>query len=212
MPEIVVRELGECDYLATWERMRRFTDDRNELTPDEIWLLQHHSVYTQGQGCSAQPSGHADIPVVHSDRGGQITYHGPGQLVVYVLVDLRRLRTGVRSMVYLLEQAVIGYLAGLSISARRVAGAPGVYVQDKKICALGLRVRRGASYHGLSLNVDMDLLPYRSIDPCGYQDLEVTQLKDLGVSIPLEQVQRSLAQRLIGELDELQQRAASGNV
>jgi len=206
MPDIVVRELGLCDYLTTWERMRCFTNDRNDLTPDEIWLLQHHPVYTQGQGCSAQPSGHADIPVVHSDRGGQITYHGPGQLVVYVLVDLRRLRSGVKSMVQLLEQTVIDYLAELSISARRIAGAPGVYVRHKKICALGLRVRRGASYHGLSLNVDMDLLPYRSIDPCGYRDLEVTQLKDLGVSIPLEQVQRGLAQRLTSELDKLRQR------
>ena len=203
MPDIIVRELGLCDYRTTWERMRRFTDDRSDLSPDEIWLLQHHPVYTQGQGCSALPSGHGDIPVVHSDRGGQITYHGPGQLVVYVLIDLRRLRTGVKSMVRLLEQAVIDYLAELSISAERVAGAPGVYVQGRKICALGLRVRRGASYHGLSLNVDMDLLPYRSIDPCGYRDLEVTQLKDLGVSISLGQVERSLAQKLIEEIETL---------
>lgn len=197
MPDIVVRELGFCDYQSTWAQMQTFTNERNDLSPDEIWLLEHNPVYTQGQACSALPTGRDDIPVVHSDRGGQITYHGPGQLVVYTLIDLRRLRTGVKSMVHLLEQTVIDYLADMSLAADRISGAPGVYVHGKKICALGLRVRRGASYHGLSLNVDMDLSPYSSIDPCGYQNLEVTQLKDLGISAPMDEVKRLLAKRLV---------------
>ncbi len=202
MSDVVVRELGLCDYLPIWERMRRFTDNRDDRTADEIWLLEHHPVYTQGQGCCSIPSGHTEIPIVHSDRGGQITYHGPGQLVAYVLIDLRRLRTGVKSMVHMLEQSVIDFLVDLSLPAERISGAPGVYVGGKKISALGLRVRRGASYHGLSLNVDMDLGPYTAIDPCGYQDLDVTQLKDLGVPMPIGKVRRDLAQRIISKLSD----------
>lgn len=204
MHDVIVRELGLCDYLPVWERMRSFTDGRDGLTPDEIWLLQHNPVYTQGQGCTDVPSGHDEIPVVHSDRGGQITYHGPGQLIAYVLIDLRRLRTGVRSMVRLLEQSIIDYLAGMSIVAERKSGAPGVYVSGRKIGALGLRVRRGASYHGLSLNVDMDLSPYASIDPCGYRDLDVTQLRELGVSASMEQVQQELSDRIVMALERFQ--------
>lgn len=208
MSDVLVRELGLCDYLPIWERMRSFTDRRDGQTRDEVWLLQHNPVFTQGQGCSALPSGHSEIPVVHSDRGGQITYHGPGQLIAYVLVDMRRLHTGVRSMVHMLEQSIMDYLAELSILSDRKRGAPGVYVQGRKIGALGLRVRRGASYHGLSFNVDMDLSPYASIDPCGYRDLDVTQLRDLGAAVRIERVQRDLGKRIVRGLDELNQNQA----
>ena len=196
MPEILVRELGLRDYLPTWERMRTFTDTRAEDTPDEVWLLEHNAVYTQGQSCTALPAGHRNIPVVHSDRGGQITYHGPGQLVVYPLVDLRRMRAGVKSLVHLLEQVVIDYLDGLAVRGERIAGSPGVYVRGRKICALGLRVRRGATYHGLSLNVDMDLKPFDMINPCGYRDLAVTQLRDLGIDEEISDVQSKLIHHL----------------
>ena len=178
------------------------TDARAEDTPDEVWLLEHNAVYTLGQSCTALPAGHRNIPVVHSDRGGQITYHGPGQLVVYPLVDLRRMRAGVKSLVHLLEQVVIDYLDGLAVRGERIAGSPGVYVRGRKICALGLRVRRGATYHGLSLNVDMDLSPYLSIDPCGYRGLEVTQLSDLGISIAMDNVRRGLSRRLVDALGD----------
>jgi lipoyl(octanoyl) transferase len=197
---IVVRELGLCEYLPTWERMKVYTGNRGVDSPDEIWLLQHTPVFTQGQSCSDVPVGHEHIPVVHSDRGGQITFHGPGQLIVYLLIDLRRRKIGIKSMVHLLEQCVIDHLANASIAGERRADAPGVYVGGKKIAALGLRVRRGACYHGLSFNIDMDLSPFSSIEPCGYQDLEVTQLKDLGVSAPLEQVQEDLLRRISREL------------
>jgi lipoyl(octanoyl) transferase len=199
---IVVRELGLCEYLPTWERMKVYTGNRGVDSPDEIWLLQHTPVFTQGQSCSDVPVGHEHIPVVHSDRGGQITFHGPGQLIVYLLIDLRRRKIGIKSMVHLLEQCVIDHLANASIAGERRADAPGVYVGGKKIAALGLRVRRGACYHGLSFNIDMDLSPFSSIEPCGYQDLEVTQLKDLGVSAPLEQVQEDLLRRISRELDK----------
>jgi lipoyl(octanoyl) transferase len=180
--------------------MKAFTGNRSADSPDEIWLLQHAPVFTQGQSCSDVPVGHEHIPVVHSDRGGQITYHGPGQLIVYLLIDLRRRKIGIKSMVRLLEQCVIDYLAAASIVGERRADAPGVYVGGKKIAALGLRVRRGACYHGLSFNIDMDLFPFSSIEPCGYRDLEVTQLKDLGVTTTLELVQEDLTRRIRREL------------
>ena len=201
MSAIVVRELGLCEYLPTWERMKVYTGNRGADSSDEVWLLQHTPVFTQGQSCSDVPVGHEHIPVVHSDRGGQITFHGPGQLIVYLLIDLRRRKIGIKSMVHLLEQCVIDHLANVSIAGERRADAPGVYVGGKKIAALGLRVRRGACYHGLSFNIDMDLSPFSSIEPCGYQDLEVTQLKDLGVSAPLEQVQEDLLRRISRGLD-----------
>lgn len=201
MSEIIFRDLGLCEYLPTWERMKAYTENRGADSPDEVWLLQHAPVFTQGQSCSDVPVGHADIPVVHSDRGGQITYHGPGQLIVYPLIDLRRRGIGVKPMVRLLEQCVIDHLANASLAGERMAGAPGVYVDGKKIAALGLRVRRGGCYHGLSFNIDMDLSPFSSIDPCGYRDLEVTQLKDLGVPVALEQVQEDLGRRIRQELE-----------
>ena len=203
MLEIVVRELGLCEYLPTWERMKSFTSSRVAESPDEIWLLQHFPVFTQGQSCFDVPVGHEGIQVVHSDRGGQITYHGPGQIIVYPLIDLKRRKIGVKTVVHLLEQCVIDYLANVSISGERIQGAPGVYVGGHKIAALGLRVRHGACYHGLSLNVDMDLLPFSSIEPCGYPGLEVTQLRELGVADSCEHVQEDLSRRIRRQLERL---------
>lgn len=182
MPETTlrVRHLGRADYLQTWRAMREFTESRADDTADEVWVLEHPAVYTLGlNGRAAHVPEPGAIPVVHCDRGGQITYHGPGQLVLYTLVDLRRRRLGIRQFVDRLEQAVVDLLAGYGIHGERRAGAPGVYVDGAKIAALGLRVRRGATYHGLSLNVDMDLAPFRRIDPCGFAGLRVTQLRDL---------------------------------
>ncbi len=177
-----VRRLGRVAYTETWHAMRGFTDARGPTTADELWVLEHPPVYTLGWNARAahvlDPGG---IPVVRCDRGGQVTYHGPGQLVLYTLVDLRRRRLGVRAFVHLLEQAVLDLLAGYGIRGERRAGAPGVYVGGAKLAALGLRLRRGAAYHGLSLNVAMDLAPFRRIDPCGFAGLPVTQLRDLGV-------------------------------
>ena len=169
------------DYPATWRAMRRFNAGRDADTADEIWLLQHAPVYTLGLRCKQAPQKRdRRIPVIFSDRGGQMTYHGPGQLVAYVLMDLRRRAWGVRDLVGTLEGAVIALLNEQGIDRRRREGAPGVYVDGRKIAALGLRVRHGCSYHGLSLNVDMDLAPLRGIDPCGIAGLGVTQLADGG--------------------------------
>jgi lipoyl(octanoyl) transferase len=168
------------DYTQSWNEMREFTRQRTDNTPDQLWALQHPPVYTQGQAGKPEhlltPS---SIPVVPTDRGGQITYHGPGQVVIYLLIDLKRRRLGVRDLVRLIEQAVIDFLEDRGIEAERRAGAPGVYVKGDKIAALGLRVRNGATYHGLSLNVKMDLSPFLAINPCGYQGLKVIQLCDL---------------------------------
>lgn len=196
MNEILIRRLGLAEYRKTWFEMQAFTNARDARTQDEIWLLQHFPVYTQGLSCSSIPVGETDIEVVHSDRGGQITYHGPGQLIVYFLIDLRRRRIGVKGMVNLIERSVIEYLMGLGIEAGRVAGAPGVYVAGEKIAALGLRVRGGASYHGMSFNVDMDLRPFSHIDPCGYEGLQVTQLSMLGVDKTVDEVAESLVERI----------------
>ena len=190
-----VRKLGLCDYRATRDRMRRFTDQRTGESRDELWLLQHSPVYTLGQaGNRDHLLDPGKIPVVGSDRGGQVTYHGPGQLVAYVLMDLRRAGLGVKTLVHGLEQCVIDLLEGAELTAERRPRAPGVYVDEKKVCALGLRVRNGCSYHGLALNVNMDLRPYRGIDACGYPGLEVTQLSDLGVSWDMEESGRRLVE------------------
>lgn len=181
---LVVKRLGRVDYAPAWEAMQHFTTTRNDATDDEIWLLEHPPVYTLGRASRDGHLLHADdIPVVQSDRGGQITYHGPGQLIGYTLIDIARLGLGIKPFVATLEQAVIDLLADLSIIAARRAGAPGVYVDGEKIAALGLRVRRGRSYHGLSLNVAMDLAPFAGIDPCGYPGLGVTQVRDLAPEI-----------------------------
>lgn len=178
---LIVRYLGMQEYLRVLQAMQQYTEHRDEDSSDEIWFLQHPPVYTLGRaGREEHIIDPQDIPVFHTDRGGQVTYHGPGQLVVYLLLDLGRLKLGIRQLVEHIEQAVITMLAQHDIPATGRTGAPGVYVAGRKIAALGLRVRRGCCYHGLSLNCNMDLTPFYTINPCGYPGLEVTQLKDLG--------------------------------
>ena len=190
----LVRRLGMSEYAVTWARMRAFTDVRSEDTPDELWLLQHLPVFTLGQaGRPEHLLAPGETPVVQSDRGGQVTYHGPGQIIAYVLVDLHRAGLGVKGLVHLLEGAAIALLAGYGIEAQARNDAPGVYVAGAKIASLGLRVRRGCSYHGLSLNVDMDLEPFGRINPCGYPGLAVTQIADLGGPSDLDLVGDALA-------------------
>jgi len=199
----LVRRLGTADYLETWSAMRAFTDARGPDTADELWLLEHPPVYTLGWNARAEHLLDAgDIPVVRCDRGGQVTYHGPGQLVLYALIDLRRRRLGVREFVHRLEAAVIDLLQGYGIEGSRRAGAPGVYVDGAKIAALGLRVRRGAAYHGISLNVTTDLAPFGRIDPCGYAGLKVTRLCDLGGPADASAVATPLAAAVAAQLPE----------
>jgi len=194
----IVRSLGQVEYEPTWRAMQAFTAARAETSPDELWLLQHPPVLTLGQAGRAEHLiAPTDIPVVAIDRGGQITYHGPGQLVVYVLVDLRRRGYGIRELVTRMEQAVIDFLAERGVIAGRLSGAPGVYVEGAKIAALGLRVKQGCTYHGLALNLDMDLAPFAAINPCGYAGMRVTQCRDLGISMPMEDAQRVLSQILL---------------
>lgn len=198
---LIIRQAGRCDYEAVYRAMARFTRERGADTPDEIWCLQHAPVYTLGLGGSeAHILAAGEIPVVRSDRGGQVTYHGPGQLVVYLLLDLARLGLTVKRYVWLLEQAVIDLCAELGMKASRRAGAPGVYIAGKKLAALGIRVKRGCSYHGLALNVAMDLSPYRRIHPCGYPDLEVTQLSEQGCRLDTKQTFSILLPRLLKQL------------
>jgi lipoyl(octanoyl) transferase len=197
LEDVVVKRLRRADYLSTWEAMRAFTRARDDSTPDELWLLEHPPVYTLGQGAAlSRPAN--PIPVVKTDRGGDITYHGPGQAVVYTLIDLARRSIKVKRFVWLLEQAVIDLLGG---RGEREPGAPGVYVGGAKIAALGIRVVRGRAYHGLALNVDMDLSPFSAIDPCGYPGLRVTQMKDLGFRDTREGAAARLAELLLRNLD-----------
>ena len=180
---MIVRRPGRVPYEPTWRAMQDFTTQRDASTPDELWLVEHPPVYTLGQAGKAEHLLHVtDIPLVKIDRGGQITYHGPGQVVGYLLLDLHRRGLKVREMVNLLEQALIDCIADYGLDARRKDGAPGVYIDGAKVAALGLRVRNGCSYHGLSLNVDMDLTPFTWINPCGYSGLQTIQLKDFGVT------------------------------
>lgn len=177
----LVRDLGRHSYEPVWRAMQAFTDGRDDATNDELWIVEHDPVFTLGQaGKPEHVLAPGDIPVLHVDRGGQVTYHGPGQIVAYPLVDLRRIRLGVRDLVEKIEQSVIDVLADWNILGERRDGAPGVYVAGAKIAALGLRVRRGCSFHGLAFNVAMDLEPFHRINPCGYQGLEVTSVRDLG--------------------------------
>ncbi|TDG12511.1 lipoyl(octanoyl) transferase LipB [Seongchinamella unica] len=177
---VLVRRLGVAQYQPVLDAMREFTDQRGEQTPDELWLLQHPRVFTQGQAGKAEHVlAPGDIPVIQVDRGGQVTYHGPGQWVVYLLVDLKRRGLGVRALVTLIENAIVQLLSEYGIDASPRADAPGVYVDGDKIASLGLRVRRGCSYHGLSLNVDMDLEPFSRINPCGHEGLQVTSMARL---------------------------------
>ncbi len=187
--DLILRRLGTVPYESTWRAMTDFTDARDETTRDELWLLQHPPVFTLGHaGRMEHVLDPGDIPVVQADRGGQVTYHGPGQIIAYPLIDLRRLGTGIRGLVNGLEQVVIDVLAGYGIEGARREGAPGIYVDGQKIAALGLRVRRGCTFHGLAFNIDMDLTPFSRINPCGYEGLQVTQLSDQGESRTLDTV------------------------
>lgn len=197
----ILKYLGLVDYEPTWRRMQALTDTRGGETPDEIWFLQHPPVFTLGMNASTEHLlAPGDIPVVPIDRGGQVTYHGPGQLVVYPLIDLRRAGLGVRDMVTALERSVCEVAADCDILAYPRADAPGVYVNGAKLASVGLRVRRGCSYHGLAFNLDMDLEPFSRINPCGYQGLQVTQLGDLGGPSDVESVARLIAPCLLRNL------------
>ncbi len=211
---LIIRDLGLVDYTETWRRMQDFTDHRTETTVDEIWLLEHPPVFTQGQAGKAEhllfPG---DIPVVQVDRGGQVTYHGPGQLVAYVLLDIKRRKIGVRELVTLIENVIIGSLANHQTEAYAKADAPGVYVNEAKVASLGLRVRKGCTFHGLALNVDMDLSPFGRINPCGYAGMQMVQSKDLGglktMTLAKQEISRQFVERLdIKELIELKGFAA----
>lgn len=176
---VTIRWLAQQDYLTCWQAMQAFTNSRHEATQDEFWLLEHYPVFTQGQNGNPEHILQAGtIPVVQTDRGGQVTYHGPGQLMVYILIDLKRKKLNVRDLVTALEQSVIDLLAAANISAKAKREAPGVYVQEKKICSIGLRIRKGCSYHGIAFNVAMNLEPFSRINPCGFTSLKMTQLAD----------------------------------
>ena len=199
--QMEVRNLGRSGFQETWDAMKDFTNRRNAQTRDQFWITEHAPVFTQGlNGRAEHVLDAGDIPLLKIDRGGQVTYHGPGQLVLYCLLDLNRLGLGVKGLVARIEESVIALLQGYHIAAHTRAGAPGVYVEQAKIAALGLRIRKGCCYHGLSLNVDMDLEPFTRINPCGYHGLEVSQLRDLGVHKTVEQVGYELVDIMIGKL------------
>lgn len=208
MLNLTARHLGLADYQTVWDAMRCFTDTRDENTPDEIWFLQHPRVFTQGQAGKAEHVlAPGDIPVIQVDRGGQVTYHGPGQIVGYLLIDLRRHSLGIRELVTAIENALVATLAKHGISAANRADAPGVYLNagpksGAKIASLGLRVRRGCTFHGLALNVDMDLEPFARINPCGFQGLQVTQMREWLADVPsLAQLETELLEGLCAQLD-----------
>ena len=193
-----IRQLGLQDYALVWEAMKRFTAERNETTEDELWLLEHSPVYTQGQaGKPEHLLNSSSIPVVQSDRGGQITYHGPGQLIAYLLLDLRRRKLGIRSLVGQLEQLIVLVLLDFGLEAQTRCGAPGVYVNEKKIASLGLRVKNGCCYHGLALNVAMDLQPFFNINPCGFSQLAMTQISEHYATVTLAEVQQAVLDRAV---------------
>ncbi len=197
----LINRLGLVEYLTTWRAMQDFTARRNADTEDELWLLQHPPIYTLGlNGKPEHLPQDTAIPVIKTDRGGQITYHGPGQIIAYLLLDMRRLSIGARGLVRRMEQSVIDLLEGYGISAQARIDAPGVYVNGSKIAALGLRVRQGCCYHGLALNVDMDLRPFRAINPCGHPGMQVTQMRNLGVVESLDRLSEKLSEQLIYHL------------
>jgi len=194
---MIIRSLGLQDYEPLWRNMQRFTDERDTSTPDETWYTQHPPVFTLGMNASRDHLiAPGDIPVVQVDRGGQVTYHGPGQLMIYPLIDLKRAKLGVRDLVTALEKCVVNYVAEFDITAVARKDAPGVYVDGRKIASVGLRVRRGSSYHGMALNVDVDLEPFSRINPCGFSDLEVTDLKSLGISADRDSIQTGVQRHL----------------
>lgn len=198
---LVVKNLGEKPYVETWQAMKSFTDSRDECAADEFWFVQHPPVYTLGQAGKVEhlltPG---DIPIVHSDRGGQVTYHGPGQLVCYLLLDIRRLQLGVRDLVTAIEQSIVQLINSYGVAAEAKPEAPGVYVDGRKLAALGLRIRKGCSYHGLSLNVDMDLGPFSNINPCGIEGLEVVDMKRLGIDRPMAKIMEELTDILVQQI------------
>jgi lipoyl(octanoyl) transferase len=200
MQEVVIKALGRAEYLPTLEAMRAFTAARNEDTPDELWLLEHSPVYTLGLGAGSAHGPRLDnaVPVVRAERGGEITYHGPGQVVLYTLVDLARRGIKVKQFVTMLEQSVIDLLGSRAV---RKPGAPGIYVDNAKVAALGIRVSRGCAFHGLALNVNMDLAPFAAIDPCGQPGLRVTQTRDLGFDFTVDTAGEKLADLLIRRLE-----------
>jgi lipoyl(octanoyl) transferase len=198
---LIVRSLGEQPYLETWHAMQAFTASRDKNSADELWCLQHPAVYTQGQAGKAEHIlAPGDIPVVQVDRGGQVTYHGPGQLVIYLLIDLTRSALGIRALVSHIEQSIVNTLAPLGISAAPRADAPGVYVNGAKIASLGLRVRRGCSFHGLALNVAMDMEPFARINPCGYAGMAMCQVQDFAQHATFAQTEQQLAEQLVAAL------------
>ena len=203
---IKVRSKGLQDYLITWEEMKSFTENRDPDTCDELWTLEHNSVFTQG--LSGKPEHllkETQIPIIQSDRGGQITYHAPGQLIIYCLIDIKRLGIGIKKIVSMIEQSLIELLSSYEITAHTLKGAPGVYVNDSKIAALGLKVKHGRTYHGLSLNIDMDLSPYTLINPCGYSDLKVTQMRNLTNNIlNISDIKHELSEHLIDSVKKTQ--------
>ncbi|ACY52385.1 MULTISPECIES: lipoyl(octanoyl) transferase LipB [Vibrio] len=200
--QLVVKRLGRQDYEPVWKAMHEFTDQRTEETPDEVWLVEHNPVFTQGQAGKAEHLiNTGDIPVVQSDRGGQVTYHGPGQLVAYFLINLRRKKLGVRDLVTTIENLVINTLKAYNIDSAARPDAPGVYVDGKKICSLGLRIRKGCSFHGLALNVNMDLTPFLRINPCGYEGMEMVQVSQFGGPDNVEAVEKQLIEELVTLLD-----------
>jgi len=193
----VIRDRGRLEYVPAWHEMQAFNRARTAQTPDEIWLVEHPPVYTLGlAGRAEHVLTPGDIPVVKTDRGGQVTYHGPGQAVAYVMLDLKRLGIGAKELVRRLEASAIEVLDGYGLRGHRRDGMPGVYVDDAKICAIGLRISRGCSYHGLAMNVDVDLAPFSRIDPCGYPGLAATRLADLGVGDKIDAVQHRLGESL----------------
>ncbi len=201
--QLIVSQLGRADYEPTWQSMMKFTAERTAETPDELWVVEHPPVFTLGQaGKPEHLLVDTGIPLVKIDRGGQITYHGPGQVVVYLLIDLPRRKLKVRELVGRIEQAVIDCLGEQGVTAERHDGAPGVYVGPAKVAALGLRVRNGCCYHGVSLNVDMDLSPFSAINPCGYAGMAVTQTKDLGIALTPPQAAEALTRHLIAQLEK----------
>ena len=197
---LTVRRLGLSDYEPVWRAMQDFTDRRDDGTADELWLVEHPPVFTQGQAGKAEHLlAPGDIPVIQVDRGGQVTYHGPGQIVAYPLVDLKRLGVGVRDFVHRIEESIIRVLAHYGVNGERVEGAPGIYVGGDKIASLGLRVRRGCTFHGLAFNIDMDLAPFARINPCGFQGLKVIRLSDLA-AVEFDEVQDHLVEEFVKQL------------
>ncbi len=198
---ILVSDFGLIDYQETWDKMRVYTDTRKASSPDLLFVLEHPSVFTQGQaGKPEHVLLPGDIPVVQTDRGGQVTYHGPGQCVLYLMIDIKRRRLGVRSLVSLIEKSIIALCRDYGVTAVAREDAPGVYVEGAKLASVGLRIRKGCSYHGLSLNVDMDLEPFSRINPCGYEGLSVVQLRDLVPGITMDEVKARLVNKLMTAL------------